>query len=574
EIEERTRADGTILQAPREEDVRALIPLWRAAGVQAVAVVLLHSYRNTENERAIAQIIQQDAPELTVSLSSAVVPQIGEYERTSTTVLNAYTQVIAEPYLQALSQWLSEEGFPGRALVMLSSGGVAAPSVAGRFPVRMIESGPAAGVLAAVHFAKALDEQRLLSFDMGGTTAKACFIEGYQPLITTQFEAARVYRFKPGSGLPVAIPSVDLIEIGAGGGSIARRDALNLLRVGPDSAGADPGPACYCLGGDAPTVTDADLVLGYLDEASFLGGEMRLSKARAEEAFGPLVAALGISVREVAEGVHQLVNEDMAAAVREHAVERGIDYRGIPILAFGGAGPVHACHVAELLESASVIFPRAASVLSAYGSLLTPVRMDLVRSALSTLNSMDWELARSLFAEMSAEGEQALTEAGVASSQMRWQASADMRYAGQQCLVTVPLPGRAPTVASIPSIVATFEREYEQIYGVRVADIVPEVVNWRLTVSGAAGESAPESAQSRGSDGPTHPQRERTVFFDGRAHSAAVYARHLLRPGQTVSGPALVEERETTIVLRPGWRARVDQMGNLVAQREVNGDGQ
>lgn len=572
-VHERTRADGVVLRAVEPEELRTLAAALTAAHVEAVAVALLHSYRNPANEQAVAQGLATHAPQLLVSLSSEVIPQIGEYERTSTTVLNAYTQSIAGPYLRELADWLIEAGFPSRPLVMLSSGGVAAPAVAGRFPVRMIESGPAAGVLAATHFARTLDTARLLSFDMGGTTAKACLIEQYSPLISARFEVARVYRFKPGSGLPVAIPSVDLIEIGAGGGSIAGLDALGLLTVGPRSAGADPGPASYDHGGTEPTVTDADLLLGYLDAHTFLGGAMPLSVAAATQAFEPLAAALALSVPQSAAGVYDLVNEGMAAAIREHAIERGLDVRGLPLLAFGGAGPVHACHVAELIESPRVIFPRAASVLSAYGALLTPVRMDLVRSDISPIDQLDWERTEAAFAAMTSEAEQALAAAGVVADYIRWQASADMRYHGQQLEVNAPLPTHRVSATVLPALVAAFEREYEKIYGVRVNGVVPEVVNWRLTASAPESEPArerPETAMlEKPSPATAAPARERPLIFDGAIVPTPVYLRQRLKPGQRITGPAVIEERDTTIVLRPGWSAQVDAMGNVIAEREV-----
>ena len=312
----------------------------REKGVVSLGICLLNSYQNPQNERRLAELLHAHLPDLYISLSSDVAPQIREYPRTSTTAINAYTAPIAQPYLQALARRLKKDGFPNQPLIMLSSGGIIGADVAGRNPVRMIESGPAAGALAATHFARQLGLSHLLSFDMGGTTAKACLIEYGAPLITGHFEVDRRYRFKEGSGMPVSVPAIDLIEIGAGGGSIASVDALGLLKVGPRSAGSEPGPACYGRGGIEPTITDADVVLGLLDPDNFLGGEMRLDRSAAENAFAALGARIDKSAVEAATGAYRIVAETMAAAARIHATDRGVDLRGIPLLAFGGAGPV------------------------------------------------------------------------------------------------------------------------------------------------------------------------------------------------------------------------------------------
>ena len=378
-ITERTLADGTVATGIDEAQIIALAQELKDKGVAALAICLLNAYVNGANEQRIRDILTEHAPDLYVSISSEVAPQIREYPRAATTALNAYTRPITEPYLTRLSQELNKRGFASRPLIMMSNGGVLGTETASRFPVRMMESGPAAGALVASYYAERLGLDRLLSFDMGGTTAKACLIEDRKPTVTGLFEVDRMYRFKAGSGMPVIIPAIDMIEIGAGGGSLASVDALGLLKVGPRSAGSEPGPACYGRGGENPAVTDADLVLGLLDADNFLGGDMQLDKAASEAAIKPLADKLGTSVQQTARGIFQVVNESMAAAARAHATDRGIDYRGMPVLAFGGAGPVHACHVAELLESTTVIYPPLASVLSAFGTLVTPVRFDLAR---------------------------------------------------------------------------------------------------------------------------------------------------------------------------------------------------
>ena len=350
-VTERVRSDGTILRAPDAREIEALAETLKAKGVASLAICFLNSYANADNERAVGRQLATLLPDVFLTLSSDVAPQIREYPRASTATVNAYTMPISLPYLRGLSGRLKREGFPNSPLIMLSSGGVVGAETAGRNPARMIESGPAAGALAGCHYAEVLGIQRLMSFDMGGTTAKACLIENGEPLITGLFEVDRRWRFKEGSGLPVTIPSIDMIEIGAGGGSIARVDSLGLLKVGPDSAGSAPGPACYGRGGTSPTVTDADLVLGLLDADNFLGGDMKLDRKAAEAAVGKLGDDLNLSCTQAARGIFRVVTELMAAAVRTHATDRGIDWRGMPLFAFGGAGPVHGCEVAALLQS-------------------------------------------------------------------------------------------------------------------------------------------------------------------------------------------------------------------------------
>ncbi len=381
EIDERVLADGSVLKPVNHAQIEELAATLKAKGVVSAAICLINGFRNPANEQAVAAKLGALLPDLYLSLSSSVAPQIREYPRTSTTAINAYTTPIVEPYLKALEVRLAKEKVPNKPLIMLSSGGIIGASIASRNPVRMIESGPAAGALAATYYAERLNLDRLLSFDMGGTTAKACLIEDRKPLITSSFEVDRMYRFCEGSGMPLTVPSIDMIEIGAGGGSIASVDNLGLLKVGPRSAGSTPGPASYGRGGTEPTVTDADVVLNLLDADNFLGGSMPLDKKAAEASIRRLGEKLGTDLGHTAGGIYRVVAETMAAAVRAHAADRGVDHRGLPLLAFGGAGPVHACAVGELLQSTAVIFPPQASVLSAFGTLVTSIRFDLVRSA-------------------------------------------------------------------------------------------------------------------------------------------------------------------------------------------------
>ena len=535
----------------------------QSAGVVSVAVCLLNSFRNPANERAVGALIATHAPHLHVSLSSRIAPQIREYPRASTTAVNAYAMPIATPYLTGMARGLEAVAIPNRALIMLSSGGIIGADVAAGNPVRMIESGPAAGALAASWYAERLGLDRLLSFDMGGTTAKACLIEDRKPLVAGAFEVDRVYRFKEGSGMPLTIPSIDMIEIGAGGGSIAGIDDLGLMKVGPRSAGSMPGPVCYGAGGTQPTVTDADLILGLLDADNFLGGDMKLDARGARAALARLGERLGVDAVQAAAGVYRIVAETMAGAARAHATDRGIDYRGLALLAFGGAGPVHACAVGALLDSTEVIFPPQASVLSAFGALVTPVRLDLVRGALGDLAALDWDEVDRLLTDMSDEGFAALDEAGCGRESVSLQFGADLRYFGQQNELTVTFDADPRAGRDIEMIRAVFEAAYKAQYGVNPSHVPLEIVGWRLTVRGpdiALNHAAPAAIA------PGAPRSHRHVALWPAIDEVPVYARADLAIGQSIAGPAIIEERETTIVLPPAWTASVNDLGCLVAR--------
>jgi N-methylhydantoinase A len=566
EIDERSLVDGTVLAEPSADDIAQLADALAAAGAEAVGVCFLHGYANGHNERVVADAL---AARLGVPVCSShdVAPQIREYPRMVTTACNAATMPIIGPYLDELQQWLHTEGFVGRVLMMLSNGGVIAAEDAKRVPIRLVESGPAAGALAGAWYARRLGEDRLLCFDMGGTTAKSCLIEHSEPELTNEFEVARVYRHKKGSGFPVTVPSVDLVEIGAGGGSLARVDDLGLLKVGPDSAGAEPGPASYGRGGQLPATTDADLLLGYLDPAFFLGGDMALDVRAAEDAMGKVAAAVGSSVEDTAAGVHTVVNQNMAAAARMHAIERGLDLRGVPLIAFGGAGPVHACGVAELLEAERVIFPVNASVLSAFGTLVSPVRIDLARSLLTLLDESVASERDRLLAEMEEEGRRVLAAAGVDTGAVRFRYGMDARYRGQGNEVTIWVGEGEGWPASHDETLERFATEYERVYGLRIPDVPVEVVTWR--VAAWAPPPVVEVATLPGATGTPTPHTTRRARFDrgSDAVDVPVYRRDDLGVGATVSGPAIVEERETTSVIRPGWSMQVAPDGSLIATR-------
>ena len=567
EVDERILSDGSVLRAIDAAEIEQLVRELSLKGVTAVAVSLLHSYKNPAHERAVAAVLAKEAPHLQTSLSCDVVPEMKEYERTSTTVCNAYVKHLTDRYLSELQRRLTALGVDGELYIMLSSGGVATVETSRQFPVRLLESGPAGGALASAHLGEMAGYPDLLSFDMGGTTAKLCIIEGGQPLTSAQFEVDRVYRFKKGSGLPIRIPVVEMIEIGAGGGSVARVDDLGLLKIGPDSAGAEPGPVCYKRGGVEPTVTDADLVLGYLDAAFFLGGRMRLDVDAARAAIDERIARpLGISTTDAAWGIHRIVNENMANAARIHAMDRGKDPRAFPVFAFGGAGPVHACGVAGILKSPAIIAPLGAGVGSTIGFLSAPLAFDCVRSSVEELDSLDWERLRAAVEEMEQEGVALLQRSHVRPEQASIARFADLRYVGQGHDVKVPIPGGRLSPASLPAIIEAFERVYRQLYG-RLADGVGvEAVSWRVVVSGPrpAAHVRRQTATSR-PDAAAALKGTRPVYFPQFGYRPTpVYDRYALAPAQRVIGPAIVEERESTAVVAPGLTATVDEFLNLV----------
>jgi N-methylhydantoinase A len=573
EVGERISAAGGVLTPLDEPSARAAIAKLKDAGVEAIAICLLHAYRNPVHERALAALCAQLLPAVPVSRSSEVVPEIREYERTSTTCANVYVMPLMSKYLDDLERKLQELGIPGRFYIMLSAGGVATPETAKRVPIRLVESGPAAGALAAARMARELGEPRLLSFDMGGTTAKACVIDGGLPLLAREFEVARADRFKKGSGLPIRVPCIELIEIGAGGGSLARVDRMGLLKVGPESAGADPGPACYAQGGSTPTVTDADLLLGYLDPAFFLGGRMRLDPDAAGRAVENKIAKpMGLSLTDAAWGIHRVVNENMAAAARVHGIERGRDLRAYPLFAFGGAGPVHAWHVGRILKVPRILVPFGAGAMSAYGLLAAPLAFDFVRTAPQRLDAADWTQINGLFDEMESEGRGILRGADVPDGDVRIRRTAEMRYAGQGHEVEVELPLGALDDGSLAVITAAFETAYRALYSRTPLGVPIEALNWRVVVSGPVPEisvSGPKSgaAQTRGAASPAPKGTRKAYFPEAKGYvDTPVFDRYALTPGAVLAGPAIIEERESTTVAGPGARVTVDTRLTLIME--------
>lgn len=567
EVRERIGWDGSVRQALVLDGLEQQISLAVAEhGVRAVAVCLLHSYINDSHEQAIATWLEAKFPTLRVSLSSVVFPFAREYQRWTSTCLNAYVQPLVDDYVDRLERGLAAAGFQGRFLIMSSSGSTLTPDMARRFPVRMLESGPAAGALMSARHSQWLGKPQILSFDMGGTTAKGCVVRDHTPLKRYDFEVARVHEFKRGSGLPIKIPVIDMIEIGAGGGSLADIDARGVLRVGPRSAGAAPGPACYGRGGAEPTLTDANLVLGYLNSDSFLGGRMSLDVAAARTAIGHKVAAsLGIDVEHAAWGVHEVINEDVAKAFRVHASERGVDYRRCSMIVFGGSGPIHGCRIARKLRVPQVICPSGAGVMSAFGLLTSPVGFELVQSLRVSLSDLTRDQFSRIVGELDLRVRKQLEMAGDDRAQSTTRLRLDMRYVGQGYEVEVAVPGNDLS-GSFEQLASLFSQAYATVFGQSFSDKEVEVVAWKVEVQGPVpgGDAVyrlregPQSARAalRGS---------RPGYFADHGYlESAVYNRYALLPGDVLDGPAMIEEAESTCVLAPGDRATVDSNLNLI----------
>lgn len=575
DIPQRTLADGST-QTPLDTDhIARLSRELSDKGIEAVAVCFLHSFTNPADEQTAARIISETAPGLRVSISSDVIPEIREFERASTTIANVYVQDLVERYLGKLEQRLARLGMSGAFYLMLSSGGLATVDTAVRYPVRLLESGPAAGALAAQSCGKTAGYDDLLSFDMGGTTAKICVISDGQPLLAHEFEVDRVYRFKKGSGLPIKLPVIELIEIGTGGGSIARVDSLGLLKVGPDSAGADPGPVCYGRNGRQPTLTDANLILGYLDPDYFLGGRMRLDVDAARRAIDTHIATpLNLSIEDAAWGIYQIANENMASAARVHALERGKDPRRFPLFAFGGGGPMQAWRIALSLGSPQLIAPLGAGVMSTVGFLSAPIAFDFVRSWAGELDSLDWSRARELVAEMQTEGSQLLTASGIPPADIQHTLEVDMRYVGQGHEIRVPLP--LTSLGNADDLLNAFGQRYTALYEHAGPPVPVEITNWRLTSSGPRPDlqlKRPEHNAVTGAAAPT-PRTHRQAWFPetGGFIATPIYDRYQLRPGHTFAGPAIIEERESTVVVGPNSTCTIDPHFNLVATAARRGE--
>ena len=558
DVPERVDAEGRVLTPLDEAAVLRAAGELVAQGVEAIAIAFLHSYINPAHEQRAAELIRAEYPQVAVSLSSAVVAEMGEYERVVTTAANAFVQPLMVRYLTKLEGALTEAGFAGALRLMHSAGGLVSLETARDFPIRLLESGPAGGGLATALFGKAAGLEDVISFDMGGTTAKACMIENGRAEVAPMMEAARVHRFTKGSGLPIKAPVIEMIEIGAGGGSIAAIDEVGLLKVGPQSAGSDPGPACYGMGGLQPTVTDASLVLGYYDPGFFLGGRMALDLDAARAAVGRVAEPLGLGIEEAALGIHKVVVESMASAARVHLVERGKDPRQYAMVGFGGAGPAHAVDVARAMGIGSVLIPPASGAASALGFLAAPLSHEDVRSRRMELApGFDADALNGILEGLEAEGRHHLTRAGVDPQALVVERTADMRLVGQMHEITVALPEGALSEANLDEIRARFVAAYSARFAAPFEGARIEAVNFRTRVSGPVPDLALTGAAG-GGDAAAQIKSTRLCHFAEGAYETPVYDRYALRPGDTITGPAIIEERESTTVVGPADTVEID----------------
>lgn len=566
-VRERIAADGTVLLELNEEDVRKAGARMRDAQIEAVAIGFMHAWGHPAHEQRAHDILASIlGPQVSICLSSQVCPEIREYERFSTTVANAYVRPLISHYLYRLQDSIREKGLRCPMLLMMSGGGLTTLDLAARFPIRLVESGPAGGAILAAHLARECKLDKVLAFDMGGTTAKICLINGGQPEKSRRFEVARVWKNLKGSGLPIRIPVIELVEIGAGGGSIGRVDALQRITVGPDSCGSEPGPACYGRGGEQPAVTDANVVLGRIDPERFAAGRMPLNAALAKRALMRHVGEpLGMDAFWAAAGISEMVEENMANAARVHAIERGQDLDNFTMVAFGGAAPLHAGRLAQKLGISRVMVPAGAGVGSAIGFLRAPVSFEVVRSDLSALLKMDPPSVEARLQAMQAEA-LAVVETASAGAPLEVVRLAEMRYAGQghELRVRVPPASERPMdLSALQALVEAFEKAYEHIYGLRIPNSEVEVVTWSVTVStlpqAVRPIALPDTTQERAAAA-TRPVWEPAL---GEQRAFGLHWRFDLRAGEQISGPALVAEDETTVVVPAGWMARLDEQGHL-----------
>ena len=563
-VNERMRADGSILRPVDPEEIRSIAARLEAESVESVAICFLHAFTNPANERVVGELLARLLPGVAISLSSDVLPQIKEYERSSTTVINAYVKPLTAGYLGRLQSGVVGAGFAAPLQIMLSNGGIGSAQTAAEFPVRLVESGPVAGAVVAQRFARLLALPEVLAYDMGGTTAKACLIrDGILPL-TDELEVARSRRFTKSSGYPVAIPAVSMIEIGAGGGSIARINALGIVQVGPDSSGAAPGPACYGIGGTEPTVSDADLVLGYLDADRFAGGTMRLDRLAAERAIDTAVGRpLGLSIAAAAWTIHDVVNESMAAAVRMHVSERGGDPSRPVLVAFGGAGPVHVCNLAAKLGIARILVPLRAGVLSALGLVLAPAAYDIARTWKTPLTALD---VGALADEVAAIRQEIVAKlCKVDATAPTFEVTLGLGYVGQSYHVPVGVDAERIAALTVDELLAGFAATYRGKYGYYYDDVPVELVAVHVTgVAGTDSYAVPE-LEMAGGDAAAALHGRRDAYSAARQDfvSFAVYRRDLLRPGMMVEGPCLIEEESATTVADLGARVTIDRYGSL-----------
>lgn len=569
EIRERVKADGSVLTPLDTPAVIRAAEALVAAGVRSVAIVFLHSYANAAHELAAAEVLRNRFPDLFVTTSHEVVREIREFERASTTVINAYVKPLAHGYLEDMRQRLAALGIPATLLLMMSNGGLTHIDEARRSPVQMLESGPAAGALSAAHFGHADSRGNLLAFDMGGTTAKLCLVDNGIPMVAYGFEAARQKRFMEGSGLPVRISTIELIEIGAGGGSIARVDELGLLKVGPESAGSEPGPACYGRGGSEPTVTDADLALGYLNPEYFAGGTMTVGIDKARDAIDRLARRLELPMEQVAWGIHDVVNESMASAARVHIAERGRDPKNYAMLSTGGAGPVHVYYVARKIGVRTIICPPAAGVASALGLLVAPASVDRVATLGMRLDQGDWPALERAFQALESEARQVIADTGFPLDKASVQRFADGRFQGQGFDLVVELPP-GPYDKEDPGHVRqrlqdAFEAASREKFSRTPPDVPVEFINIRVSIRVPVPGADVGPATAARKEGQARRGHRQAYFPEaGGFVTTAIYTRALLAPGDAFEGPAVIEDEGSTLVVGPGARVRVAASHNII----------
>lgn len=567
-VPERIAADGAVLLPLDADAVRAAAATFRDAGVESVAVAFLHSYANPAHEQEAAAILRHELPGTSLSLSSEVSPEMREYERFSTTVANAYVQPIVDEYLHRLDRRIVELGFRCPLFLMLSSGGLTTVDTAARFPVRLVESGPAGGAIFAATVAAECGLDRMLAFDVGGTTAKFCLIDDARPQISQGFEVARVHRFRKGSGLPLRIPVVEMVEIGAGGGSIAGRDAAGRLQVGPQSAGSEPGPAAYGRGGDRPTVTDADIVLGRIDPDAFAGGKVRLDVAASRGALGALDDSGDAAL--MALGVSEIVDENMASAARVHAIELGQSLDDRTLIAFGGCAPLHAARVAEKLGVSTVIVPRNAGVGSAVGFLRAPISYEIARSLPQRLDQLDITAVNDALSGM-ARTAHGFVDQGAGGAARVETRSCLARYVGQGYEIPITVPARALKDGDTALLLATFEQAYRDQYGGVTIDWPVEILTWRVSVQTVQPALARVAAPERRRRAVPSGTRAVTDAASGATSLFALHVRQDMAPGDWFAGPALVIERETTTVVLPAFDGIINDLGYIVLTRRGTG---
>ena len=565
-ITERITANGEVLVPLNESSVRDAVDLMLAEGIESVAIGFLHAYRNGAHEARVAELVSDRMGSIPLSLSSDVCPEIREYERLSTTCANAYVLPLMSTYLLTLQKKLNELNFQCPYLMMTSGGGLTSLETAAKYPIRLVESGPAGGAILAGVIARELRLDQVLSFDMGGTTAKLCLLDQGNTILSRAFEVDRTYRFKKGSGLPVRVPVIEMVEIGAGGGSIAHVDKLGRIQIGPESAGSTPGPACYGSGGTEPTVTDADCVLGRLDPSNFAGGQLHLDNHSASQAIATKVGdPLDLTLKATALGISEIVDENMTAAAQSHATEWGKSVQNRTLIAFGGAAPLHAARMLEKMNLARIIIPEGAGVGSAIGFIFAPISYEVVRSRHMLLSEFDESLVREILQDMRSEANSVVASALDASEELIETATAFMRYVGQGHEVTVSF---GSDKVDRQLIRQEFESTYTALYGRGIPDAEIEVMSWTLNVSTKVQEtSLVDEGQSNSKPSNRTNKKHELVDIQG-THEALVIERESLKPDVPVQGPALITEKHTTTVVPLGYHVRkLSQSNHLSLER-------